>query len=157
MSQATGYDIWMLSLDGDHAARPFVQSPAFERSAEFSPDGRWIAYTSDESRGDQVYVTAYPAHERRWQVSTDGGDLPQWNPKGGELFYRNGGLMMVVDVTTGATFSMGRPRVLYTGQPGLVSPDGQRFLSTLGGRTQQARDINLMIDWVPPGHQGEAP
>ena len=157
MSQATGYDIWTLSLDGDHPARPFVQSPALEGSAQFSPDGRWIAYTSNESTGNQVYVTAYPMHERRWQVSTEGGERPQWNPKGRELFYWNGGQMMVVDVTTGATFSAGRPRVLYTGQPGLVSPDGQHFLSTLGGRTQQAREINLMIDWVPSGHPSEAP
>jgi TRAP-type C4-dicarboxylate transport system substrate-binding protein len=72
-SGATGYDIWTLSLDHDHAAHPFVQSPAFERLAQFSPDGRWIAYTSDESRGNQVYVVGYPAHERRWQVSTEGG------------------------------------------------------------------------------------
>ena len=129
-----------------------MQSPALERSAQFSPDGRWIAYASDESKGDQVYVTAYPVTQgRRWQISTEGGDLPQWNPKGGELFYRNGRQMMVVDVTTGANFNAGRPRVLYTGQSGLVSPDGQQFLSILGGRTEQTREVNLMIDWFSRG------
>jgi hypothetical protein len=90
-------------------------------------------------------------------MSTEGGDLPQWIPKGGELFYRNGRQIMLVDVTTGATLSAGRPRILYTGEPGLVSPDGRRFRSIIGGPTQQTREINLMIDWVPPGHQSDAP
>jgi eukaryotic-like serine/threonine-protein kinase len=156
LSQATGYDIWTLSLDGDHQARPFVQSPAQELAAQFSPDGRWIAYTSDESGGHLVYVTGYPTQGRRWQISTEGGDFAQWNPKGGELFYWNGRQMMVVAVTTGANFSAGRPRLLYTGQLGLVSPDGQHFLSVLGGPTQQAREINLMIDWFARG-SGETP
>ncbi len=157
MSQATGYDIWTLSLDGNNDARPLVQSPASERSAQFSPDGRWIAYASDESKGDQVYVTAYPATAGpRWQISTDGGSFPQWNPKGGELFYWNGGQTMVVDVTTGVTFSAGRPRVLYAGQPGFVSPDGQHFLSVLGGPTRQMREINVMLNWFPRG-PGETP
>jgi len=73
-------------------------------------------------------VTGYPTQGRRWQISTEGGDFAQWNPKGGELFYWNGRQMMVVAVTTGANFSAGRPRLLYTGQLGLVSPDGQRFV-----------------------------
>jgi eukaryotic-like serine/threonine-protein kinase len=146
LSQAAGYDIWTVSLDGSREARPFVQSPAQESGAQFSPDGRWIAYTSDESKGGQVYVTAYPNHERRWQISTEGGDFPQWNPKGGELFYWDGRQMMVVDVTTGATFSAGRPRALFTGQPGQVSPDGQRFLSILGTPIRQTRQIKVMID-----------
>ena len=64
--------------------------------------------------------------------------------------------MMVADVTTGATFSAGRPRTLYTGRPGLVSPDGRRFLTVLGGTTQQTREINLMMDWFTRG-SGETP
>ena len=91
-------------------------------------------------------MTSYPNHEGRWQISTDGGDAPQWNPKGGELFYSSGGQTMVADVTTGASFSAGRPRVLYTGEAGIVSPDGQRFLAVLGARLRQSREIKVMID-----------
>ncbi len=157
LSEATGYDLWTLSLDGNHEARPLVQSPAGESDAQFSPDGRWVAYTSDESGGHLVYVTSYPPRGRRWQISTERGDFPEWNPKGGELFYWNGRQTMVVDVTTGTTFSAGRPRVLYTGRPGLVSPDGQRFLTVLGGTTQQTREINLMMDWSARDPGGETP
>jgi eukaryotic-like serine/threonine-protein kinase len=148
-SRLTGtaaYDLWTVSLDGDRQARPFVQSPASDNAGAFSPDGRWVAYTSNESGSYQVYVTSYPNHEGRWQISTDGGDVPQWNPKGGELFYSIGGQTMVADVTTGAAFSAGRPRVLYMGERGIVSPDGQRFLAVLGARLRQAREIKVMID-----------
>jgi len=146
LTGTTAYDLWTVSLDGDRQARPFVQSPSSDTSGAFSPDGRWVAYASNESGSFQVYVTSYPNHYGRWQISTDGGDAPQWNPKGGELFYSSGAQRMVADVTTGASFSAGRPRVLYTGEAGIVSPDGQRFLAVLGARLQQAREIKVMID-----------
>ena len=82
LSQATGYDIWTLSLDGDHQARPFVQSPAQELAAQFSPDGRWIAYTSDESGGHMVYVTGYPTQGRRWADLNRGRRLRAMEPEG---------------------------------------------------------------------------
>jgi Tol biopolymer transport system component len=132
LSSATGFDIYTLSLDGDREPRPFVTSPARERAPQFSPDGRWVAYASDESGGPQVYVAPYPGPGRRWQISIDGGDAPQWNPKGGELFYESGTRTMVVDVKTGTTFNAGKPRVLYDGPLGGVAPDGQRFLTIAG-------------------------
>jgi eukaryotic-like serine/threonine-protein kinase len=104
----------------------------------FSPDGHWLAYISDESGRYEIYVQPYPGPGGKWQVSTDGGSEPVWNPNGKELFYRSGDKMMVVDVTTQPGFSAGKSRVLFAG-PYLPSPsggfrfydvsaDGQRFL-----------------------------
>ena len=152
----TGRDIWVLELK-DRKARSFLKTPYEEFSSRFSPDGRWLAYTSDESGRREVYVQPYPGPGGKWQISTDGGQEPVWNPKGGELFYRSGSRIMAVDVNqsrdregagagpnqgpTGSpvptAFSAGKPRTLFDG-PYLptgasfpfydVSPDGQRFL-----------------------------
>jgi Tol biopolymer transport system component len=145
---ATQGDIWMLAFDGAPQARPFLQTPADEMQPQFSPDGRWLAYASDDQKGFQVYVTPYPGPGQRIQVSTDGGSDPQWNPKGGELFYRDGNnRTMVVKVTTGTNFSMDRPQVLYEGLEGVVTPDGQRFLSVVNpGETGAPLEINVMMN-----------
>jgi hypothetical protein len=98
---------------------------------------RWLAYISDESGHYETYVQPYPGPGGKWQVSTEGGTEPAWNPNGRELFYRNGDKMMAADVVTKPSFSVGKPRVLFKGPylptPGTVpaydvSPDGQRFL-----------------------------
>jgi serine/threonine-protein kinase len=145
---ATRSDIWMLPLDGDSQARPFLQTPADETEPQFSPDGRWVAYVSDEDQGLQVYVAPYPGPGQRTQVSTDGGYSPQWNPKGGELFYLNGKRTMVVKVTTGTNFSADRPQVLYEGPEGVVTPDGQRFLAIInpGASSGATLEINVMVN-----------
>ncbi len=107
---------------------------------QLSPDGHWLAYASDESgRGREIYVRAFPGPGGPWQVSDGGGNEPQWNPRGGELFYRTGSRMMAVPVDTTAGFSAGKPHELFRGDylPSWsgyvranydVSPDGQRFL-----------------------------
>lgn len=148
LSSATGFDIYTVSFDGNREPRPSVTSPATERAPQFSPDGRWVAYASDESAGLQVYVAPYPGPGRRWPISIDGGDAPQWNPKGGELFYENGTQTMVVDVKTGPTFHAGKPRVLYAGPLGQVAPDGQRFLTIAGvAPSQPFRAIRMILNW----------
>jgi Tol biopolymer transport system component len=144
----TLYDIWTLPLDGDRQPRPFLETPANEQDPQFSPDGHWLAYFSDESGGPQVYVVPFPGPGPRIQISTDGGLAPQWNPRGGELFYQNGSRAMVVDVTTRGTFAAGRPRVLYDGPGGQVSPDGQRFLAIVGtveDRPASAIDVMMQV------------
>lgn len=143
MSTGTNADIWTLSLaDGVAKSRPFLETPYSERYPEFSPDGRWIAYVSNESGRDQVYVQPYPGPGARHQVSTDLGSAPLWARSGRELFYiarpaaTGFNRMMAVDVTLGATFTAGKPRMLFEGQYPLtgtvrgydVSPDGRRFL-----------------------------
>jgi serine/threonine protein kinase/Tol biopolymer transport system component len=132
----TGYDIWILRLS-DRKAQPFLRTPFNESVPAFSPDGRSLAYISDESGRFEIYVQPYPGPGSKYQISTEGGTEPVWNPNGKELFYRSGDKMMAVDITTQPSFSVGKPRMLFQG-PYVptpitfpfydVSPDGQRFL-----------------------------
>jgi Tol biopolymer transport system component/DNA-binding winged helix-turn-helix (wHTH) protein len=108
-------DIWILDLAGGRR-RPFMVTAAVETGANFSPDGRSLAYVSDESGTQEVYVRSYPHPGPRWQVSTDGGTEPVWDPSGGMLFYRNKDRMMAVDITTRPSFAVAKPRVLFEGR-----------------------------------------
>jgi eukaryotic-like serine/threonine-protein kinase len=148
---STGFDIWVLRLH-DRTAQPFLRTPFNEGAAQLSPDGRWLAYDSDESGGSEVYVQSYPAPGGKWLVSSGGGDAARWNPNGRELFYRNGGKMMAVDVTTSPRFAVATPRLLFEGQDFTnawdVSPDGQRFLMVKPVEQQQAAtQINVVLNW----------
>jgi hypothetical protein len=137
--------IAVVSLAGDAKPQPLDNSKFAQGSAKFSPDGKWLAYCSNESGQPQVYVQAFPGPGAKVQVSTEGGTDPVWRRSGGELFYRQGDRMMAVAVTTSGTFVAQRPRELWRGPysqgmssscgtPGLtssnydVTPDGQRFL-----------------------------
>ncbi len=159
----TGSDLWVLPLDGDRKPRIFLQTPFEEGAGQFSPDGHWIAYVSNESGRNEVYVRPFPGPGGKWQVSTDGGSENAWSPKGNELFYRTGGQrekMMAVDFQTQPTFAAGKPRLLFEGNygsnaplaPGAfysVSPDGQRFLMTKSPDQPQAAltQINVVLNW----------
>jgi dipeptidyl aminopeptidase/acylaminoacyl peptidase len=128
----TGLDISVLSLDGDRKIQPLLQTPSSEGDALFSPDGRWIAYESDQSGRAEVYVTAYPGPRGRWQISTDGGGAPRWSRDGRELFYYSSGeKLMVAAVETRPEFHAGLPRPLFE-MPNVrgydVSSDGKRFI-----------------------------
>jgi serine/threonine protein kinase/Tol biopolymer transport system component len=136
VNDVSGFDIWVLHLR-NRKAEPFLSTPSTEAAPKFSPDGRWLAYQSNESGHDEVYVQPYPANGGKWQVSTNGGTEPTWNPNGRELFYRVGDRMMAVDVTTEPSFLAGTHQVLFEGHyaPSRypftnydVSADGQRFL-----------------------------
>ena len=138
---STGLDIMMLTVDSGRHVAPLVRTPANERNGEISPDGRWLAYQSDESGQNEIYVRPFPGVESgRWQVSTSGGTRPLWSRDGRELFYlspTDSSLMHVV-VEHGATWMATEPaKVLdrpvpfistYAGRSYDVSPDGQRFL-----------------------------
>ena len=135
LSPETGYDIWMLSLDGERAARPFLQSSSNESHAAFSPNGRWIAYTSDESGRQEVYVRSFPEPGAKRQVSTEGGFDPLWNPNGRELFYRREGQMIAVETKAEGELVLGTPRLLFESDSHMpqessydVSADGERFV-----------------------------
>ena len=90
-------DIWTVARGQE--PMPFLLTPFDERSPRFSPDGRWLAYVSDESGRDEVYVQPFPGPGAKWLVSTDGGREPVWGRDGRELFYRAGDLMMAVPLT----------------------------------------------------------
>jgi len=151
--------IWVLRLS-DRKAQPFLQTAANEGAPEFSPDGRWIAYASDESGRREVYVQPYPGPGGKWQISTDGGSEPVWSRNGRELFYRTGDKVMAVEIATEPGFSAGKPKMLFEGhylsttsEPGPyfdVSPDGQKFLMLKPVTQEQATptQINVVLNWT---------
>ena len=98
----TGWDLWELPLSGDQKARALIQTPSNDGQGQFSPDGRWVAYASDESGQLEVYIQRFPLTEGKWRVSVAGGMLPAWRRDGKELFFLEpgSGRMMAVDVVT---------------------------------------------------------
>jgi hypothetical protein len=160
-SNTTG-DLWELPLssealsDGSASAtvHPWPAATPFnERGAKFSPDGRFVAYSSNESGRDEVYVIPYPGPGGKWQVSRDGGLWPEWNPRGGELFYQRGSEMLAVPVDTSPTFSSGTPTVLFDAPDLLryergfsVAPDGERFLVLK--RDTSEGSLKVVVNWI---------
>jgi serine/threonine-protein kinase len=155
----TSRDIWMFRLK-DRKAEPFLQTPFTEGAQSFSPDGRWLAYVSDESGRPEVYVQPYPGPGGKWQISAETGSEPVWNRNGRELFFRSGDRMMAVDVSLQPAFTAGKPRVLFQGQyfasvfpfTGTaydVSPDGQRFLMVKQTEQTTAASVqlNVVVNW----------
>jgi serine/threonine-protein kinase len=113
---ATGRDIWLLRLDRDRAARPFIDSPSDESAPRFSPDGRSLAYVSNETGRNEVYVRSLTDPARMRPVSTDGGAEPVWARDGSELFYRAGTKMMAVTIAAGAEMRVAKPHTLFDGE-----------------------------------------
>jgi Tol biopolymer transport system component len=173
VTPTTGYDIWVLRM-GDPSplsgqapsagsgqvrkAQPFLRTPFLESAPRFSPDGRWLAYVSDESGHKEIYVQPYPGPGGKWQISTEGGMEPVWNRNGRELFYRSGDKMMAVDIATQSGFAAGKPRMLFEGPYLLtaatfpnydVSSDGQRFLMLKPNEQTQSAptQINVVLNW----------
>jgi len=143
---------------GDRKVQVLLQTPFGEGAAMFSPDGRWLAYSSNESGRSEIYLQSYPGPGGKWQISTEGGTEPLWNRNGRELFYRTGNRMMTVDITTQPSFSAGKPRLLFEGQhePSLISNanydvslDGQHFLMLKASETEEAAptQINVVLNW----------
>jgi serine/threonine-protein kinase len=131
-------NIWALSLDDEPTARPLMTESFKEEFPVISPDGRWIAYESDQSQSGsgEIYVRPFPnLDDGKWLISTRGGEAPMWAPNGRELYYY-AGRMMAVMIETEPAFAAGNPEVLFRGEyfvthsnsPYDISPDGQRFL-----------------------------
>ncbi len=148
--------LWVMPLQ-DRKPQLFDRGETNETAPRFSPDGHWIAYASLESSRSEVYVRPYTGPGGKYQISTEGGTEPMWNPKGRELFYRAGNKMMAVEVTTQPAFSAGKPTVLFEGPyvptprsfPDYdVSPDGQRFLMLKANeQAQPSTQINVVLNW----------
>jgi Tol biopolymer transport system component len=155
INPVTRRDVWVYTLS-DRKAHPFLNTQFNETAPEFSPDGRWLAYASDESGRYEIYVQPYPGRGGKWQISTEGGTEPRW-ARNGEIFYRSGMKMMAVDTRLKPTFSADKPKMLFEGQyvPSLatmhnydVSPDGQRFLMVKDSeQATLTTQINVVLNW----------
>jgi len=150
-------DIRLLALEGERKPMEFLATRFNERNPVFSPDGRRIALTSNQSGQDEIYVKSYADQGGTIQISIDGGREPVWAPDGKELFYRNGDQMMVVSVVTAPTFQAQTPRLLFEGSYRYdpesltsnydISPDGQRFVMVKETEDQEAGQINVVLNW----------
>jgi len=145
-------ELWVLSLAGERKAAPFATEAPSQGGSRFSPDGRWIAFESDESGKPEVYVRPFPGPGGKWQVSTAGGRGPRWRRDGKELFYRSAdNKMMAVPVRLDPTFQAGSPAALFSVRPGSdydVSADGQRFLVQSSWGEQASAPLTLLTDWT---------
>ncbi len=137
-----GADIGMMSMEGDREIKELLHDTHWELEPQISPDGRYVAYQSDESGEGQIYVRTFPdVTKGRWQVSNDGGNSPLWSPDGRELYFRNGDATMAIEIETEPIFEKrGNPKILFRGTyfseaainitftPWDIHPDGDKFL-----------------------------
>jgi serine/threonine protein kinase len=158
-------DIGAISMEGDRKWKPLLKDQYNELQPKISLNGRWIAYTSDESGQNEVYVRPFPEVDKmRRQVSTSGGDSPLWSRDGREIFYRSGDAVMAVSVKTDPGFTLDVPKTLFRGlyvslssssdeDTWDISPDAKRFLmikepkltASSGG---SPRKINIVLNWL---------
>jgi len=148
-----GRDIHVYSME-EKKSTPFLTAPAVEESAFFSPDGKWVAYVSDESERNEVYVQSFPTPGAQWQISTSGGSMPKWSPDGRELFFVSAeGKLMSVPVKIGESFEAGGATQLFPVRLRAnamtqfdISPDGTRFLLNA---LAPANDppLSVLVNW----------
>jgi hypothetical protein len=153
-----------MSPGGQRSETPFLRSPANEHLAQFSPDGRWVVYVSDESGTNEVYVESFPKPGTREQISNEGGSQPRWKSDGRELFYLSAdGHLMSVAVTPGARLEPGKPSVLFKARifdvfsaenngynwNYAVAPDGTRFLiTTVTDQSAILTTTTVVLNWL---------
>ena len=160
------WDIGLLSMEGDHARQKLIQEKYFAKDPRISPNGRWMAYASNESGKYEVYVCPFPDVKKgKWKVSASGGNHPLWSPDGRELFYSSSDATMAVPVETDPQFKLnGTPSVLFPGKLGKIiganrlamadhtywdiSPDGKRFLMLKDSPDEAPRKINIVLNWL---------
>jgi eukaryotic-like serine/threonine-protein kinase len=152
-----GPDLWFVTLP-ELTATQFLKATSSLKAGRFSPDGKWVAYSSNESGRWEVYVTSFPQAHGKWQVSNTGGDQPRWRSDGKELFYLStDSKIMSVPVKTGSNFDPGTPTVLFQANPREmfatselfsydVSSDGQKFLVNTQLKTETT-PMSVVLNW----------
>ncbi len=146
-------DIWVLQMDGERQAEPWLQTHRAESMGVFSPDGRWVAYLSEASGNSEVYVRPFAGPGATTRISRAGGSFPIWAPDGASLFYSNEeGHIFEVEVTMGEEMKASAPVPLFLEEREQfeisLSPDGLRFLTTLTNVDAEQRQIRVMFDWL---------
>ena len=166
---ATQNLLMLLPLEGDPAPKPLLPGEGNRAAAAISRDGHWVAYVSDESGQNEVYLEAFPGGGGRKQVSSGGGAAPVWSHNGRELFYRHGNQLLAVEVTAGASLSVGRPQELFAGDYGSrvgagedrsadsavvpdydVKEDGKEFLMIQAAGSIPPSDVprlDVVVNW----------
>ena len=154
---ASGFDLWLLSLDRNARPVRYLNSPADQIHGNFSPDGRLIAYSSNETGRYEVYVQTFPKSDRQWTVSTDGGYEPRWRADRSEIYYLSEGRkLMAVPVGPGPSFGLPKP-LFQTRVPAGVDAlrthyvptrDGQRFLVNTEIGDPAPNPITVVLNWT---------
>jgi Tol biopolymer transport system component len=153
----TGRDIWILQNDTGRSARPLVVTPFDETAPAFSPDGRWMAFVSNQSGASDVYVRSVTDSGLVLRVSTDGGSEPVWSRDGRDLYYRSGRRLLAVPMMLGTRMSAGRPRVVHEGEFARGTADRANYdlgpggrLVVVGGSDEPAApaDFQILMNWT---------
>ena len=153
---SAGWDVAALPLTGDKKPIPIVATQFNEMWATFSPDGKYIAYQSNESGRNEIYVQEFPEAHNKWQISTEGGLEPYWRGDGRELFYRSGSRVMSVPLQIGSTFTAGTPVPLLQTRFATSTvrgryrptPDGQRFLVLSPLAREAEQPAAVVLNWT---------
>jgi eukaryotic-like serine/threonine-protein kinase len=163
LNPQTSFDLWVLPMEGERTPWPWLNTPAAEGTATFSPDGKWIAYQADESGRNEIYLQAFvpgaPAAGGKRQLSTGGGTAPYWQRGGRELYYLSAeGKLMAVEITPGAELKAGTPQELFApsgyrvdgvAQRGYtVTGDGQRFLFVTSAEDASVPPFTVVLNWM---------
>jgi dipeptidyl aminopeptidase/acylaminoacyl peptidase len=155
----TNLDIWILPLTGDRTPYPFLKTSFTEANAAFSPDGKWLAYNSNESGRFDVYVAPFPGPGRKWQVSTEGGAYPSWRQGGKEILYQelqSNRIFSVPVAFKGDAPDFGNATELFTAPPPLAgiaarfdpSADGKKFILVRPNQSQATGSLTLVVNWT---------
>ena len=157
----TGFDIWAVPLNGDRKLRPLLQTEFQELEGQISPAGRWLAYTSNETRRLEVYVRPLSESAGKWQISTAGGVQPRWRGDSKELYYiaPDRKLMAVEIKATAQSFDRGTPQVLFESREDIPSvaaswgymprADGKQFLMSVApGAASEAPPLTVVVNWL---------
>jgi eukaryotic-like serine/threonine-protein kinase len=153
-----GPDLWFATLP-ELKSRLLLKAPSIFKNGQFSPNGKWVAYASNETGKWEIYVTSFPEARGKWQVSVGGGEQPRWRGDGEELFYLSSdSKLMAAPVTTGASFDNDKPIELFQTTPRQpvstndqfvydVSRDGQRFLVLTPVKQAESAPISVIVNW----------
>jgi Tol biopolymer transport system component len=148
----TGLDVWAMPIDGDRKAWPLLQTAFDESDARLSPDGRWLAYVSNESGIDQIYVRSFPTPESRFQISANGGTHPHWRGDGRQLlFVAPDSMLMAVGVDRGAAFTAGTPERLMRlpdATDFALRPGAEQFLIPMPHDQHSRPELQVIVNWM---------